>query len=288
MNLAQLKRRLKSIKSIVEITKAMELISAIKLNQIQGGVASQKAFSTELENMFQTLINNEAISNSSHWSINSREKAQNKELIIVFGTERGLCGSLNTQLIRTLNVYNKDKNIELVTVGQKISILAPQLNNDIIAAFSPGFGWKEFSNILPLTSLVFEGFKKGDWNKVSIAYPSFISTLTQKPKIVPFLPLSSWANNENLEQETETPLNLTFEGSKDNFLRVTLPFLLELELWHVNLEANASEQASRFMTMSQAKTNSQDLRDDLSLELNDLRQSQITNSLIESLSVQGS
>ena len=283
MNLAQLKRRLKSIKSIVEITKAMELISAIKLNQIQSNVNGQKEFSEDLRVVLASLVNNDSIRNNNHWSLNPSDKAQDKELVVVFGAERGLCGSLNTHLVREIINYKKTSNITLITIGHKISTMLSRQDSEVIAAF-PGFGWKEFSKILTLSSMIFSGYEKGDWNKVSIAYPAFISTISQKPVIKTFLPMSLWQETESQEAVDHTDFKL--EGTPEQLVGTVLPFLLELELWHINLEANASEQAARFMSMSQAKTNSEDLKQDLTLTLNDLRQSQITNSLIETLSVQ--
>jgi len=230
-SLAQLKKRLKSLNAIVEIIKAMELIAATKLHQIKNAVVTSQQFQTDLR---QALLAVDADFLKEHWLFR-QPKGADKILYLLFGSERGLCGSLNVQLVRYFT-GQAEKDFELIAIGSKISQVISR-HYQLLASF-PLVNWRDFSAILQLASLVYEGFKNQKWSQIKLIYPQYVNSLKQLPTTINFLPLEIGGNGQSNNSASEVNSNLakrsisaSIDIKPNKFIHHLLPMIIEMRLW---------------------------------------------------------
>ena len=268
----ELRGRIKSIKNTSKITKAMEMVSAAKMRRAQeqalGGRSYSEVINRVLENISVGI-------NAKVHPLLSRE-ADSKEGILLISTNRGLCGSLNTNLFRKiLDVQDK---IAFINVGKKGQVFLTRTAKNLVADFEL-LEQPTLDLAKNISSFLIKSFLDGELNKVSIVYTNFESTLKQtatRKQILPIIDLGEVLGKEL----TNDNHDYKFEPGEDEVLETILPHYILMEIYQILLEASASEHSARMVAMKNASDNASELVDDLTLIYNQLRQEGITNEIL--------
>jgi len=273
-NLQILKRRIKTAKNIAQIAKAMEMIAASKIKRAQGAVTSNKPYASAITTQTQKLLSNIDRKKFSHPYLKSTDSE--KKLLIILAPDKGLSGSLITNMGRKL--FDMDlKNSYIVTMSKKMERLAIKTEGELIASFPFGTGLPSYGAVYPLIKLVEEYYVSGKVGFVELFYPEFDSIFSQKPHLTQLLPIAYPENEE--KENTESPY--LFEPSLTEILEALLPHYIEVALYSALIESHTSEQAARMVAMQNAKNNALDIADSLKLAYNKSRQEKITNELLD-------
>lgn len=277
-NLQLLKRRIKTAKNISQIAKAMEMISASKIKRAQTAVENNKPYAERITDLTTRLIN--AIRNKTdegkftHPYIDNQSESTNK-LVIILSPDKGLCGSLNTNLAKKIATL-PSANIQLVTVGTKIGRFAARLDLELLASFTMGNSLPSYAKVFDLVRFIEETYNTGNVAEVELIYTKFHSFFAQTPVIEKLLPLGR-ISQENAEEG----LSYIFEPNLEEILKLLLPHYIETKLYNALIEAYTSEQAARMLAMQNAKNNASDIADYLTLAYNKSRQERITNDILD-------
>jgi F-type H+-transporting ATPase subunit gamma len=277
-NLKEIKTRIKSVKNIQQITKAMQMVAAAKVRRVQEKVTSFRPFSERIEEVFKNLstkIKNENIKEPL------LEKRDIKTIgIVIITSDKGLCGSYNSNLVRFAN--NEIKNLEksgykvkIWLVGNKSFGAFKYTHLEIINKYSQLPQIPTFNEARILKDDIVENFLNKNVDKVLFVYTKFISMMTFKPSTLELLPVSQ----EN--KETKTMSEYIFEPDAKTLISKILPEYLENQIYRALLESSASELASRMTAMSAASKNAKEMIDSLSLAYNKARQAAITKEILE-------
>lgn len=277
----ELRKRIKAIGNTAKITHAMELVAAAKMKRSQDSATAGKPYSQSLTQVLSSLSSQ--IDPSLHPLLaNSRE--ENGQAIIVFSTDRGLVGALNSNVVRTLQALNSDKGntTHFISVGKKTQQFIVRGKMNLIAHF-PLPERPLNLDVRPIAKIAIDGFLNGEWARVLAVYPSFESTLTQVPITTKLLPIREIGETTHEEQQFKElsdnePL---FEPDADTVLDVVLPHYIQARLYHILLETKASEHSARMVAMKNATENAKGLVDDLTLEYNRIRQAAITTEILD-------
>lgn len=293
-----IKRRIHSSKNISQITKAMEMVSASKMRRAQDMALSSRPYSEKMVEII-TALAVRAKDQLDHFLLKDPrlgwpETQEFNLLVILFSTDKSLCGGLNSNLFRGLENWLKDLKItyklpfkiklNFITVGRKAKEHVLKTNRLLNAEFGHFGDRPKFADILPISRMVIEGFETAKFQMAFLAYMEFVSTIAQKLTVKQLLPIRS----EEITQPGISPLSMQslktdylFEPKADEIFNTLLPQYIELQLYHVLLEAIASEHSARMVAMKNANENALDIVDELTLEYNRARQSKITNELLD-------
>jgi F-type H+-transporting ATPase subunit gamma len=289
----EFRRRIKSVNSTRQITRAMEMVASVKMQKAVRAMQSTRSYIQTSWNLLELL--GRVTSPDSHPLLNQR-KAQKTGLITIT-SDRGLCGSYNTNIINKANSYAAGNvkigeqaeiadNIDLVSIGQKGSGQVAKLSKSNLIAQFEGFGKEiDFEDILPVSKLMIDSYLEGRYDKVVLIYSHFESTLKQTPVAKQILPItrdhidipSLWEKpSENFNN-----VEFKFEPSPDAVLDRILIQFIKMQIYGALLEANASEHSARMFAMKNASDNAKDLINDLTLTYNTIRQDGITREIAE-------
>lgn len=303
-NTKDIRRRIKSIKSTRQITKAMELVAAAKMRKAQAQAQATRTYAR----LAWELVNNltKTTDPSMHRLLDPRLEVKKIGLIVV-SSNRGLAGSFNAQIFNTMNKYLKDEaveppspdegrgwrkgqiDVEFVTVGKKVRDSLRKRGGNIAADFEKiDFNLRE-QDILPLANLAISDFISGKYDRIVIGYMHFYTTLNQKPIVKQILPIQGFAGENSpftpsLSKEGEggvQRIEYLFEPTPDIVLESVLPHLIQMQIYQAILETNASEHSARMVAMKNASDAAGDLVSELTLEYNQLRQAAITKEISE-------
>lgn len=285
--LQQLKKRIKSIKSTKQVTKAMEAVAASKMRK-----AVDKALvSRNYSGLGWQLINNLAsvTDESMHPLLKKRDKVQ-KILLIFITSDKGLCGGFNSQVIRTMLQFfeeNKDKEIEIIAIGKKGQHVLKKIDKKIIGAYQGMAENPTLASLRPVVQTALTSFVDNQYDQVNIIFTDFKSALVQKPILRQLLPLQK-DSLENIigpdKQEKNHSQDVTeylFEPDAKRLLDYLLPRLMEVQIYQAMLESTASEHSARMLAMRNATDSASDMIYDLTLSYNQIRQSSITQEIAE-------
>jgi F-type H+-transporting ATPase subunit gamma len=271
----EIRRRIGSVGNIKQITRAMQFVAASKLKRAQDATLASRPYSDKLD---EVLADVAAVLDAEEHPLLAEDR-DGPRLIVLFTTDRGLAGSLNTNTIRfaAKEIANSSGDLSVVTVGRKGTAAMRRAHVPIAASFD-GFGDKPtFSDVLPLARLISDDFLSGTYVKVHLLYPAFVSTLAQSPEMKRLLPVK--ANPNSLQGIPGR--QFLFEPDPAAVLAQLMPRYVATRLFQSVLEVTASEHSSRMVAMRNATDNAQDLIDDLTLTYNKVRQSNITREMIE-------
>jgi F-type H+-transporting ATPase subunit gamma len=272
----EIKRRMKSIENTAKITHAMELVAAAKMKRAQNAASAGKPYSQMVNEAIRSIANR--IDPEAH-PLLARTRGDNS-LIIFFSSDRGLAGSLNSNLFRQLQEIVGD--LKFVTLGKKGRNFIAKSGKELVADFplpeKPGL-----ADCRPIANLVVDEFLNKNIDQVHVLYSEFISTLKQVPVVRQILPIIDEEILEELAKEAETlderePL---FEPDPDTVLETILPQYILMEIYQILLEAKASEHSARMVSMKNATENAQELVEDLTLTYNGIRQEVITKEILD-------
>lgn len=277
-----IRRRIKSVKNTAQITKAMQMVAASKMRKAQQAALAGRPYATLMNEVLSEVTFNAG--DFKHPLMEAREVKRSG--VIVVSSDKGLCGALNSNLMREAARFDKDMTL-YVTAGRKGAQFIARTKRQLAAEFS----YKDaplFSEARAISRFAQDLFLKGEVDRVDIVFTNFISTLNQHPEVRPFLPVGEIKGIEvGVEGEMKDAALLKgateflFEPSADKVFGALLPHYLNFQVYQVLLEAKASEHSSRMVAMKNATDNAKQLIKDLTLEYNKLRQANITKELLE-------
>jgi F-type H+-transporting ATPase subunit gamma len=277
-----IRRRIKSVKNTAQITKAMQMVASAKMRKAQMAAISGRPYATLMNNVLAAVT--AAAGDFTNPLIEKREVK--KRGLIIISTDKGLCGALNTNLLREATKFDKATTVH-ITAGRKASQFVARTKRELAAEFT----YKDnpmFTEARAISKFAQELFLSGKVDAVDVLYTNFVSTLVQKPEIRQLLPIG---DIKALESDVhghgegaalhQTTTEYLFEPSGAGVLDALLPHYLNFQVFQFLLEAKASEHSARMVAMKNATDNAKQLIKDLTLEYNKLRQANITRELLE-------
>ncbi|HVZ67726.1 MAG TPA: ATP synthase F1 subunit gamma [Patescibacteria group bacterium] len=271
-NLRLLKRRIKTAQNIAQISKAMEMISASKIKKAQIAVLNNKPYAEKITTLTNNILKHTNMEKFSHPFINNNESE--KVLTIIISPDKGLCGSLNTNLFKKI-IEIDNKNMKYMVLGKKATQFCNRLEGEVVGSANIGTTLPDYKFVYKLIELINTEYVGGNVGQVQILYSEFNSVFSQVATVKKILPFSP-----SVEEIDEQPLPYIFEPAAPIMLKELLPYLLEVTLYTALLESFTSEQAARMMAMQNAKNNALDIADYLTLSYNKSRQERITSELL--------
>jgi len=289
----EFRRRIKSVNNTRQITKAMEMISSLKMQKAVKTIENARSY---IQNSWNTLEMLGKITDPQNHPLLQKRTETKKIGVIVITSDRGLCGSYNTNILNKALAYAKGElkigsetdiiaNIDLVSVGKKgTNFIKKMPTGELIAEFT-GFGREiEFGETTPIAKLMMDDYISGKYDRIVVIYSHFESAIKQTPVVKQILPITS----EHIDipdlwekPTTNNDIEYKFEPNPDAVLKTILGQFIRIQIFGTVLEANASEHSARMMAMKNATDNAGDLIADLQLEYNTVRQGNITREIAE-------
>lgn len=274
-NLKEIRNRIASIGSTMQITKAMKMVSAAKLKKAQDAITQMRPYANKLTELLQNLS---ASLDDDASGVYSTQREISNVLLVVLTSNRGLCGGFNSSIVKTTKKHiianYADKNIELFTIGKKgDAVLAKEfkvLENNIAI-----FDNLTFDNAAVIAESLMKQFTEGNYDKIEIIYNRFKNAATQIATVEQFLPIKP------IDGGTAINTDYLFEPSKSEIILELIPKSLKTQLYKAIRDSYASEHGARMTAMHKATDNATELRDDLKLTYNKARQAAITNEILE-------
>ena len=277
-----IRRRINSVRNTAKITKAMQMVAASKMRRAQQAALAGRPYASLMNQVLGNVTFHAG--DFTHPLMEKRDGP--KRAVIVVATDKGLCGALNSNLMREAAKFDK-ANTVYVTAGRKAAQFVSRSRRNLAAEFT----YKDaplFSEARAISKFARDLFLKAEVDRVDILFTTFISTLSQKPELRPFLPIGDIkAVNAGVpaDRQDEKLLHgsteFLFEPSADQVLAAMLPHSLNFQVYQILLEAKASEQSAKMVAMKNATDNANQLIKDLTLEYNKMRQASITKELLE-------
>ncbi len=269
-----IKRRIRSAGNIAQITKAMQMVAASKMKKAQEAATSGKPYAEKIYNTVSELAQTV---DSNYHKLLMRKREIGKTLVILISTNKGLCGSLNSNLFRKCLGWFSDKSqYDFITLGIKGSRFILRAGYTLVADFSES---TPFTNYVPsVIDLAIDGFTKGRYSEVFVMYNAFINALNIIPDKKTLLPMSDIINTN---QAVELTNEFLLEPDSKTLLNALLPHYLEIQVYSAIIQAEASEHSARMLAMKSATDNALSLSSELTLIYNKLRQEQITYEIAD-------
>jgi len=270
-----LRRRIRSIQGTTKIVRAMEMVATAKMRRTQQRALAGRPYTEKIRQVIADLTIEPRIGGKILPLLQKREVK--KIALVHIGTDRGLCGGLNTNLNRVVAefILQQKVPVTVLTVGRKARAFARIAKLDVRVEFS-GIGDRAtMLDTMPISRVVIDDYSKGEVDLVYLAYPDFISTMIQKPTIQTLLPIEPGKLPPGQVAE------YIYEPDPFSVLNELLPRFVEMEVYHSVLELIASEQSARMVAMRNAGDNAEDLIKDLKLSLNKVRQEMITKEICD-------
>jgi F-type H+-transporting ATPase subunit gamma len=274
----ELRRRIKSISSTAQITRAMQMVASSKMRKAQQATLLTRPFAQLLYRIQRRATTR--VRDYSHPLLEVREVR--KRAVILIGTDKGLCGALNTNLFRLVQQFDQSNTV-FITVGKRAAQFIARTRRQLAAEFTIT-DTPRFADARPIANAARDMFLKGEVDEVQVVVSRFVNTLTQTAVAVPFLPISEIKDLKIPGSEEETVADTTeyiFEPSPEAVLSFLFGGYLNIFMYRALLESKASEQSARMVAMKNATDNADGLIKDLTLEYNKLRQGNITKELLE-------
>ncbi|MDO8573148.1 MAG: ATP synthase F1 subunit gamma [Candidatus Daviesbacteria bacterium] len=282
-NTRELRRRIKSVKSTAQITKAMQMVAATKMRRAQNQAINGRPYSFNLNSALERLL--PLIQTEAHPLLAGNGSTNIG--VVLLTTDKSLCGALNTNLFRLITASHLTSgNVVFYTVGRKGRNFVAKSGKNLQADFENS-DTVIFRQAVLLSKLLMDSYLKKEIGEAYLVYPGFISTLRQEPAKVKLLPVDLGAIHlpggvaPAAHLEGEKSGQFLFEPDADKMLDYVLVHHIQIKIYQALLETKASEHSSRMMAMQNATDNAMELVDDLKLTYNQTRQSAITNELLE-------
>ncbi|MEI7604491.1 MAG: ATP synthase F1 subunit gamma [bacterium] len=281
MNLLALKNRIKSVKNIGQVTKAMELVAATKMRRAQQRALDARFYTSELKSLMRKLLVDGSLSDFDLAKENVNAK---KNLLIIVGPSKGLAGPLVSNLSREAYKYLlANPDTDLIALDKKGVYLAEKSGKDIIAAIDYIKTSIEQEDLEGVFRIIKEEYTKGTYKKVSVVFTHFINTLVQKPMVTDILPITIDSINSGFvkSDEDNNMTDILIEPGKTEVLEQLFNQFFENTLFLSVLDSISSEYSARMIAMKNAGDNAKELKEDLTLEYNQSRQAAITQQILE-------
>jgi len=274
-NLKEIRNRISSVSSTMQITSAMKMVSAAKLKKAQDAITAMRPYADKLTELLQSLS---ATLDEDSGSKYSEQRPVKKVLIVAITSNRGLCGAFNSNIIKavskrsTTNYANQE--VSFVAIGKKAND-AFKKTDSVIANESDVFDDLSFDNVAEIAEMLMDKFVAGEFDKIEIIYNKFKNAATQEVMTEQFLPIVPIEGDDNISSD------YIFEPSKLEIVEELIPKSLKTQLYKAIRDSFASEHGARMTAMHKATDNATELRDQLKLTYNKARQAAITNEILE-------
>ena len=275
-NLKEIRNRITSIKSTMQITSAMKMVSAAKLKKAQDAIVAMRPYSSKLTELLQNLS---ATLDAETGGVYSTEREVSKVLLVVVTSNRGLCGGFNSSItketIKTIKEKYANASVDLYAIGKKGGdVLSKEYN--IIAQHNEIFDDLTYDNTAVLAQELMDLFANGTYDKIELIYNQFKNAATQLPQVEQFLPIVPIEGGD-----ANANSDYIFEPSKSEIVEALIPKSLKTQMYKALRDSFASEHGARMTAMHKATDNAKELRDELLLTYNKARQAAITNEILE-------
>lgn len=278
-NLKEIRTRITSVESTMQITSAMKMVSAAKLKRAQDAIVQMRPYAKKFNDI---LVNVAAsLDNSDHPMMKSNNGKN--ILLITLSSNRGLCGGFNNNIVKEVNKTisnNPDKNYTVFTIGKKVNDVFKK--SDLLTKIeslplNPQTIWDDlnYNNSILISSKIIKAFKENKFDQAYIVYNSFKNAAVQNVENELFLPLIP------SENESNSNADYIFEPDKEEILNNLIPQSLKIKLYKALLDSFASEHGARMTAMHKATDNANEMKNDLKLFYNKARQAAITNEILE-------
>jgi len=274
-NLKEIRNRISSIGSTMQITSAMKMVSAAKLKKAQDAITQMRPYANKLTELLQNLS---ATLDSDVGGAYAAQREVNNVLLVVITSNRGLCGGFNSsvikQAIKMIETSYANNKVEILSIGKKGNDILSK-NNTVIENNTAIFDNLTFLNVAEIAEKLMALYVNGNYDKIEIIYNKFKNAATQITTIEQFLPIKP------VEANSLSNTDYVFEPSKAAIVLQLIPKSLKTQLYKAIRDSYASEHGARMTAMHKATDNATELRDALTLTYNKARQAAITNEILE-------
>lgn len=289
----EIRRRMASVRNIRQITRAMELIAVTRLRRAQQRVLASRPYSEKMRQVMGDLVLRVAPGEGAALDDDENEvlhplldrRPVKRVGVLLLTTDRGLCGALNSNTLRTATQFmfaqvNAHHGVDLELVGNKGVQAMRRQEFNVLAEFTQLGDYPSLSRVAPIARVAMEAFTSRQVDEVVLIYPRFVSTLRQEPTVVPLLPIQPPERDEGASAAS-TEVDYIYEPDPRAVLAALLPRFVEVQVYQAVLELKASEFSAKMVAMRNATDNAGELINDLQLGYNKARQATITREIIE-------
>lgn len=274
----EIRRRIRSVRNLAQITRAMEMVSASRLRRAQRNVLATRPYADRFLDVMSELVGRAGA--SSRGTLLEVRPNVRSIAVIVVTPDRGLAGSLVSNVLRrvgrfVLDERKRGRNVDVLAIGKKGRDFLVRNGQNLVAEVTKLGDYPRIADILGVATVAIDGFREGRYDEVYVIYSEFVNTLIQRPTLKRLIPV------EPPSEQGQTRFDYNYEPDKDEVLRAMLPRFVEVQMYQAILEAIASEHSARMVAMRNATDNAKDLRRDLTLSLNKTRQANITKEVSE-------
>ena len=275
-NLKEIRSRITSVGSTMQITSAMKMVSAAKLKRAQDAIIQMRPYANKLTELLDNLS---ASLDGSDGGIYTQKREIKNVLLVTITSNRGLCGGFNSYIIKKAQTLISDEysnaNVKILSIGKKSSEYFQKNGFNIIGKHDSVFGGLTFDNVAKVADSIMQNFVAGDYDKVILVYNQFKNAATQIITSENFLPIH---NNQN---EGSVSGDYIFEPEKQEIVEQLIPKSLKTQLFKALLDSHAAEHGARMTAMHKATDNAGELKKELTLTYNKARQAAITGEILE-------
>ncbi|MGB1113345.1 MAG: ATP synthase F1 subunit gamma [Flavobacteriaceae bacterium] len=275
-NLKEIRNRIASVSSTMQITSAMKMVSAAKLKKAQDAITAMRPYADKLTELIQNLSSTlEGVSQSPYTQVREKQNI----LILAITSNRGLCGAFNSNVIKKtrqlIETEYAQQTTSLITIGKKGSEVLGKTGK-VVASYDEVFDDLTYERTVVIAQEIMDHFAAGRYDEVVVVYNRFKNAATQIVQVEPYLPIIAKS------QEAETvQTDYLFEPSQPEIVNTLLPKALKMQVYKALRDSFASEHGARMTAMHKATDNATELRDQLKLTYNKARQAAITNEILE-------
>jgi F-type H+-transporting ATPase subunit gamma len=279
-SLKEIRNRIQSVGSTMQITSAMKMVSAAKLKRAQDAITQMRPYSQKLQEILSNLSATLDLSENAY----SEARDVKKTLIVGITSNRGLCGGFNNNIIKRTNILVNDElkgqEVSVLCLGKKIRDSFKRSDayyiNDVIAPVEDIFNQLSFDNVAIIAADLMDRFKKKEFDRVLVVYNQFVNAGSQNVMTEQLLPIVP-----TVQKDISSTGDYIFEPSKNEIVDELIPKSLKIQLFKSILDSNAAEHGARMTAMHKATDNAKDLQKSLKLSYNKARQASITNEILE-------
>jgi F-type H+-transporting ATPase subunit gamma len=275
-NLKEIRNRIASVSSTMQITSAMKMVSAAKLKKAQDAITAMRPYADKLTELIQNLSSTlEGVSQNPYTQVREKQNI----LILAITSNRGLCGAFNSNVIKKtrqlIETEYAQQTTALITIGKKGSEILGKTGK-VVASYDEVFDDLTYEHTGVIAQEIMDHFAAGRYDEVVVVYNRFKNAATQIVQVEPYLPIIAKS------QEAETvQTDYLFEPSQPEIVNTLLPKALKMQVYKALRDSFASEHGARMTAMHKATDNATELRDQLKLTYNKARQAAITNEILE-------
>jgi len=276
-NLKEIKSRITSVKSTIQITSAMKMVSAAKLKKAQDAIIQLRPYSNKLTEIMSSVS---SASEDSSQNKYSEVREVSKILLVPITSNRGLCGGFNANIIKKTIEIEKELNskseLTILSIGKKSSEFFKKNKYNVHSTHDDVFQGVNYEDVSKIAELILNDFANEKFDKVILVYNQFKNAATQIVMQEDFLPL-----NKTQSENSQEAVDYIYEPGKDEILNELIPKSLKTQLFKAILDSNASEHGARMTAMHKATDNATELKNELTLSYNKARQAAITGEILE-------